>query len=322
MNASQFIKETFKDDFLEFNKYLDVALSNSNPRINEIIKHVFKSSGKRVRPIMVFLAAKACGNITPETYHGAVTVELLHTATLIHDDVVDESDIRRSQPSANAIFDNKRSVLAGDYLLSSSLVESVKTNSLDVVRIISDLGKKLSEGELNQYSLVNEIIIDENEYFEVINKKTASLMDACMRIGAITAGAEKEIVEDFGEVGRLMGIAFQLRDDIFDYYNQDVGKPTGNDIREGKITLPLLYALKNSKDKELFLDIIRNKEFDDKNIERLIEFAIENKGIEHTYNVMNEHLEKADVIIKQMNINEEVQSLIQTFIIFLRNRDI
>ena len=322
MDASQFIKETFKQDFEEFNKYLDEALHNSNPRINEIVKHVFKSSGKRVRPIMVFLAAKACGKVTSETYHGAVTVELLHTATLVHDDVVDESDTRRSQPSANAVFDNKRSVLAGDYLLSSSLVESVKTNSLEVVRIISDLGKNLSEGELNQYSLVNEIIIDENEYFEVINKKTASLMDACMRIGAITAGAKKNIVDDFGEVGRLMGITFQLRDDIFDYYTQDVGKPIGNDIREGKITLPLLFALKNSSDKETYLQLIQNKDFTKENIERLIAFAKENSGIDYTYSIMDEHLLKANNILERMDINEDVRFMILTFVSFLKNRNI
>ncbi|HCB00449.1 MAG TPA: polyprenyl synthetase, partial [Porphyromonadaceae bacterium] len=172
MDESQVIKESLRDELNQFDIYLWKSLENNNSRISEILRHAFKVDGKRIRPMLVFLVAKCCGEITPATYHGAVTVELLHMATLMHDDVVDEASTRRGQPSSNAVFDNKRSVLAGDYVLSSALRESVKTNNLEIIGIISELGQNLAEGELNQYSLVNEIIIDEEEYFKVIDKKT------------------------------------------------------------------------------------------------------------------------------------------------------
>ena len=156
-----------------------------------MITYVFNTNGKRLRPILVLLTAKACGRIIPETYHGAVTVELLHTATLVHDDVIDKSDIRRGRRSVNAVYDNTQAVLIGDYLLSTALAESVKTSNLEIIRIISELGKNLAEGELNQFSLANEVIIDEDAYFDVIDKKTASLMRASIAIGALTGGAEK-----------------------------------------------------------------------------------------------------------------------------------
>ena len=160
MDESQVIKESLRDELNQFNSYLRKALETDNTRISDIVRHAFKVDGKRIRPMLVFLVAKCCGEITPATYHGAVTVELLHTATLIHDDVVDEALTRRGQPSANAVFDNKRSVLAGDYVLSSALVESVKTENLEIIGIISELGKNLAEGELNQYSVANEFIFD------------------------------------------------------------------------------------------------------------------------------------------------------------------
>lgn len=324
MDYSYYIKESFKEEFLQFETYLREAIKNPNPRIMNIVNHIFKRDGKRIRPILVFLAAKATGEITPQTYHGAVTVELLHTATLVHDDVVDEAKLRRSQASINAVYDNQRAVLTGDYLLSSSLEESVRTNSLEVVKIIAELGKKLSEGELNQYALANEIIIDEAEYFEVIEKKTASLLEACMRIGAITSGAETSKVEKLGEVGRLLGIAFQLRDDIFDYYKTDVGKPTGNDIREGKITLPLIYALKNSHSQETedLQAIIHTKDFTETNIEKLLTFAKDNGGVDYTYQLIDKYLTDSQKIISELHLKNEVGMLLDMLLKYLKNRSI
>lgn len=272
--------------------------------------------------MLVFLVAKCCGEITPETYHGAVTVELLHMATLMHDDVVDEASTRRGQPSSNAVFDNKRSVLAGDYVLSSALRESVKTNNLEIIGIISELGQNLAEGELNQYSLVNEIIIDEEEYFKVIDKKTASLLYACAKIGAITAGADRFTIDEFGKAGRILGIAFQIRDDIFDYYKADVGKPTGNDIREGKITLPLIYALNHAPQalSDEMMKIIRSCDFSPVNIELLLEFAKSNGGIEYAQKTIDNLLEEAEQIIENVSIDNEFKIILNLLVMYLKNR--
>ncbi|HOI78384.1 MAG TPA: polyprenyl synthetase family protein [Petrimonas sp.] len=322
MDESQVIKESLRDELNQFDIYLWKSLENNNSRISEILRHAFKVDGKRIRPMLVFLVAKCCGEITPATYHGAVTVELLHMATLMHDDVVDEASTRRGQPSSNAVFDNKRSVLAGDYVLSSALRESVKTNNLEIIGIISELGQNLAEGELNQYSLVNEIIIDEEEYFKVIDKKTASLLYACAKIGAITAGADRVTIDEFGKAGRILGIAFQIRDDIFDYYKADVGKPTGNDIREGKITLPLIYALNHAPQalSDEMMKIIRSCDFSLVNIELLLEFAKSNGGIEYAQKTIDNLLEEAEQIIENVSIDNEFKITLNLLVMYLKNR--
>ncbi len=315
------IKKSLRKEFEQFDIYLNQALNNDNRRVADIIEHSFNKDGKRIRPMLVFLVAKACGNVTKSTYHGAVTVELLHTATLIHDDVVDESFTRRGQPSANAIFDNKRSVLAGDYVLSSALRESVKTDNFEVIAIISQLGQKLAEGELNQYSLANEIIVDEEEYFRVIELKTASLLEACAKIGAITSGADSKTVENFGKIGNILGVAFQIRDDIFDYYKADVGKPTGNDIREGKITLPLIYALKNAPeaDSEKMMQIINARDFSTDNIEKLIAFAKQHGGIEYAQKTNEQLLNQAEQLLNKISVVEEYKQMFSFLMIYLKN---
>lgn len=322
MDQSQVIKESLREELNEFDFRLHKAIENENPHVSEIIEHAFKVDGKRIRPILVLLSAKACGKITSTTYHGAVTVELLHTATLIHDDVVDESNMRRGQPSANSIFDNKRSVLAGDYILSSSLRESVKTRNIEIIDIIAELGQNLSEGELSQHSLAHEIIVDEEKYFNVIEKKTASLLYSCTKIGAISAGADTETIEEFGKLGRLLGIGFQIRDDIFDYYKADVGKPTGNDIREGKITLPLIYALRTAPKKESneMMQIIRSYNYSPKNIEKLLDFAKKYNGIEYAYQTIDDLLVKAERIVQRFFLNKELKAIMQGLIIYLKNR--
>lgn len=322
MDESQVIKESLRDELNQFDLYLWKSLENKNYRISEILRHAFKVDGKRIRPMLVFLVAKCCGKITPATYHGAVTVELLHMATLMHDDVVDEASTRRGQPSSNAVFDNKRSVLAGDYVLSSALRESVKTNNLEIIGIISELGQNLAEGELNQYSLVNEIIIDEEEYFKVIDKKTASLFYACAKIGAITAGAGRFTIDEFGKAGRILGIAFQIRDDIFDYYKADVGKPTGNDIREGKITLPLIYALHHAPREvsDEMMKIIRSFDFSPGNIEILLDFAKSNGGIEYARKTIDNLLEEAEQIIERVSIGNEFRIILNLLVTYLKNR--
>lgn len=298
----------------KFNIYFRESISSTNLRIQAIIDYIMKSDGKHIRPILLLLAAKACGEINDITYHSAVTVELLHTASLIHDDVVDESSLRRGKPSVNAIYDNKMAVLAGDYFLSTALIKSVLTGNIDIISSISDLGRSLAEGELNQLSLVKELIIDEDEYFEVINKKTASLLSVCMKIGAVSVGASSDQVNKFEELGQLLGICFQLRDDIFDYFSDNIGKPTGNDIREGKITLPLLYAIKNSPIELVnqAKSIIENKDFSDPNIDFLIHFARNNGGIDYAYSFIATYKEKAMAIIDTFPDDEIKKSLLYT----------
>ncbi|NLY25041.1 MAG: polyprenyl synthetase family protein [Bacteroidales bacterium] len=322
MDQSQIIKDFLQEELLLFDEYLHNSVKSDNPRITEMVNYLFHSKGKRLRPILVLMIAKACGGIIPETYHGAVTVELLHSATLIHDDVIDKSEKRRGRRSVNAVYDNTQAVLIGDYLLSTALMESVKTNDLNIVRIISELGQNLSEGELDQFSLASEIIIDENAYFDVIEKKTASLMRASILIGAITGGAGSEMISKFSRLGTILGICFQIRDDIFDYYNSDVGKPTGNDIREGKITLPLIYALKNAP-RDLsseMLQIIESRDYSDENTSILLAFAKKYHGVTYAREKMDEYLAEAETIINDFMFNSEIKTLMNLFLSYLKER--
>jgi octaprenyl-diphosphate synthase len=322
MDQSQLIKDFLREELLLFDEYLLNSVKSDNPHITEMVNYLFRSKGKRLRPILVLLTAKACGGIIPETYHGAVTVELLHSATLIHDDVIDKSELRRGRRSVNAVYDNTQAVLIGDYLLSTALMESVKTSDLNIVRIISELGQNLSEGELNQFSLASDIIIDEKAYFDVIDKKTASLMRASIVIGAITGGADSKMISKFMRLGSILGICFQIRDDIFDYFSNNVGKPTGNDIREGKITLPLIYALRNAPHElsQVMMQIIEARDYSEENIAILLDFAKEYHGVKYAYSKMNEYLAEAETIISDFRFNDEIKTLMNLFLSYLKER--
>ncbi len=323
MDQGELIKDFLRSELLLFEEYLQASVRSDNPLIREMIGYLFNTSGKRLRPLLVLMTAKACGGIIPETYHGAVTVELLHTATLIHDDVIDKSDTRRGKRALHMIYDNTQAVLLGDYLLSTALLESVKTNHIDIIRIISELGQNLAEGELNQFKLANNIIVDEAAYFEVIDKKTASLMRASIAIGAITGGADSATISRFMQLGSILGICFQIRDDIFDYFNRDVGKPTGNDIREGKVTLPLIYALQHAPaaiSAEMY-QIIDNRNYSDAEIARLLAFAREQGGIAYAYGKMDALIEEAEELLAGLKINDEMESLMRLFLSYLKSRN-
>ena len=299
------------------------SIRSDNNKLQEMIEHVHKADGKKIRPILLLLTAKSLGEVNDSTYHAAVTIELLHTAALIHDDVVDDADMRRGQPSLNSLFDNRKTVLCGDYFLSSALTQSVLTNDLEIVSVIASLGKNLSEGELMQLLLAEEVIIDEEEYFNVIRKKTASLLSDCMRIGALTVGADKYVVERFAELGELIGVGVQLRDDIFDYYDDNIGKPTGNDIREGKITLPLLHAFENTNEKEheKAMAIVQDKDFTDENIDYLIDFAKTNGGIEYTYAALEKTTDRAKQIVTDIElISDDLKESFFAVIQYLKER--
>ena len=290
------IEEPVAAEFKRFNDDFERSLRSETNRLQAAIDVILSSTGKHVRPLLVLLTAKACGRVTDQSINSAVLLELLHTATLIHDDVIDETKQRRGLPSLNAIFDNRISVLVGDYLLSTALIRSIQTGDMRIVGIISSLGRDLSEGEIKQLETADESVMDEACYMQVIHKKTASLLSACAEIGAISAQASAEIVAICRDFGQSLGYAFQIKDDIFDYFKEaNIGKPTGNDIREGKVTLPLLYALREGDREEAdrFRAIIRSKDFTDANVEALIRFAKANGGIAYAESRMRAFRDEA-----------------------------
>lgn len=289
------IEEPVAAEFARFNEEFESSLRSETKRLQAAIEQILRSTGKHVRPLLVLLSAKTCGSVTDCTINSAVFLELLHTATLIHDDVVDETRERRGVPSLNAIFDNRVAVLTGDYILSTALIRSIQTGDLRIIGIISNLGRDLSEGEIKQMETADESILDESCYLQVIYKKTATLLSACTAIGAISAGADKQAIEVMKKFGENIGYAFQIRDDIFDYYKEsNIGKPTGNDIREGKVTLPLLYALKQESAKAgTMLEIVLTKDFTDEHIDQLILFAKEQGGIEYAKKRMTDFRNEA-----------------------------
>lgn len=321
MDKKLLIAKPVAEELKKFNAYYKESVFCNNVRIQEIIDYIMKSDGKRIRPILLLLAAKACGEINETTYNSAVTIELLHTASLIHDDVVDESKIRRGKASLNAIYDNKMAVLAGDYFLSTALIKSILTGDMEIISNISNLGRDLAEGELNQLSLVKELILDEDEYFEVIKKKTASLMSVCMKVGAKSVSASKDDVDKFARLGELLGICFQLRDDIFDYFTDAIGKPTGNDIREGKVTLPLLYAIKNASEEERkeLLSVIFSYDYTEVNIQKLIAYAKDHGGIDYAYQKINEFKNMAEEIISTID-SEDVREALEAAVDYIVER--
>ena len=289
------IEEPVAAEFARFNEEFESSLRSETKRLQAAIEQILRSTGKHVRPLLVLLSAKTCGSVTDCTINSAVFLELLHTATLIHDDVVDETRERRGVPSLNAIFDNRVAVLTGDYILSTALIRSIQTGDLRIIGIISNLGRDLSEGEIKQMETADESILDESCYLQVIYKKTATLLSACTAIGAISAGADKQAIEAMKKFGENIAYAFQIRDDIFDYYKEsNIGKPTGNDIREGKVTLPLLYALKQESVKAgTMLEIVLTKDFTDEHIDQLILFAKEQGGIEYAKKRMTDFRNEA-----------------------------
>ncbi|MDR3250462.1 MAG: polyprenyl synthetase family protein, partial [Tannerella sp.] len=232
-------------EFDRFKRDFSNTLECENPLLKSAIEHVLRTNGKHVRPLLLLLSAKAFGNVTEITQKAALIFEILHTASLIHDDVVDETKQRRGVPSLNAIFDNRIAVLTGDYILAIAILKATEAGSLALIRIIAEVCRELSEGELTQLDNADKYSIDEDEYFVMIRKKTAALISACAEMGAISAGASADIAAKFRIFGEYLGYCFQIKDDIFDYYDdKNIGKPTKNDILEGKITLPLIYALK------------------------------------------------------------------------------
>lgn len=313
MDNRRKIEEAVSEEFQRFNNEFDASLRSETRRLQAAIDQILNATGKHVRPLLVLLTAKMCGQVTDDTINSAVLLELLHTATLIHDDVIDETKQRRGLPSLNAIFDNRISVLVGDYVLSTALIRSIRTGNLRIIGIVSNLGRDLSEGEIKQLETAEESILDEACYMQVIRKKTAMLLSACTEIGAISSGASDELIDKCREFGEYLGFAFQIKDDIFDYFKEaNIGKPTGNDIREGKITLPLLFALRKGRREEVdrYLQIINEKDFSIENIDALIGFAKANGGIEYAEKRMEEYHDKAMKVLRALPSSEAQEALL------------
>lgn len=294
-----------------FEKKFSEAVSTEVPLLDRIMKYIIKRKGKQLRPMFVFLSAKLHGQINESTYHAAALVEMLHTATLVHDDVVDEAYERRGFFSINAVWKNKIAVLVGDYLLSKGLLLSTSNNEFTHLHILSDAVRKMSEGELLQIEKARKLNLDENIYFEIIKSKTASLLSSACGVGAFSTTKSKEITEKMQQFGENVGIAFQIKDDLFDYGTDDVGKPTGNDIQEKKLTLPLIYTLnklgrQQSKD---LIYIIKNENKDRARVKKVIETVMEHGGIEYARKRMDDYRDKAIAILHEFGDTPERHAL-------------
>ncbi len=312
MDRSSLIIAPIIGEMEDFKRLFGESLSSSNLLLQQVIAHIRQKNGKMMRPMLVLLAAKLLDEVKPATLHAAASLELLHTASLVHDDVVDDSTERRGQLSVNALFNNKVAVLAGDYLLATALVQAGLTRSLGIVDLISALGRELAEGELLQLSNVRNEKFSEEVYFEVIHKKTAALFAACTKAGALSVGADAEKTEFLRRFGEYIGLCFQIRDDIFDYYeSKEIGKPTGNDMLEGKLTLPVLYALNSTCDEEASALAVRVKagKATADEIARLITFAKQHGGIEYAIQKMDNYRDKALELLSFAPANDVTDAL-------------
>ena len=312
MNVIETIKKPILVELQTFEKALVDELKTDNPLLTSIGEFIQQGRGKQLRPILVFLSAKLCGTINYQTVMSAVSIELLHTASLIHDDVVDSAYKRRGRPSVNARWNNKIAILAGDYLLSKSLNCAVKANNLEILNVIAKIGMELTDGELLQLENIQKIKITEDDYYKIIRKKTALLFSSCCIIGGLSVNANQTLLKKLKNFGEYVGICFQIKDDIFDYSDsKNIGKPRRNDIREGKITLPLIYALQQAdeKKKEKIINWIKKNKFSEKNIEKITNFVYKNGGIEYATSKLIEFKNKALTELDSFEESEIKQSL-------------
>jgi len=289
------IKLPIANDIDVFEEKFKASMHSDAPLLDRITHYIVKRKGKQIRPMFVFFAAKLCGGIIESTHRGAALVELLHTATLVHDDVVDNAYERRGFFSINALWKNKIAVLVGDYLLAKGLLLSVNNGEFRLLQIVSEAVKQMSEGELLQIEKVRRMDISEALYFDVIRQKTASLIASCCACGAASAGADDETIEKMRLFGEKVGIAFQIKDDTFDFGTDDVGKPLGIDIKEKKVTLPLIYALNRAEktERKRIINLVKNHEDDPKKIQEIIDFVNANEGVHYANQKMIQYQQEA-----------------------------
>lgn len=297
------IRKPVAEEVKIFEKQFKAILNSKVPLLNTITNFLYRNKGKQMRPLFVFLSAKSLGTINDATYTAASLIELLHTATLIHDDVVDDSFERRGMFSINALWKSKISVLIGDYLLAQGLLLSVRNKEYEMLEIVSEAVKQMSEGELLQLKKTRKLNLSEEDYYEIIEKKTAALIMACIQSGARSVGADEDTMNTMSEIGKNIGLAFQIKDDLFDYeLNNNTGKPSGNDVQEKKLTLPLIYSLNNcdKSSKNQIIKLINKKKESDQSIRTIIEFVHKHKGIEYAKDKMNGFKEQSFALLSQL----------------------
>ena len=324
MERLSIIKRPIDGEFDDFVRLFNESLSHTEGLLSQVLEHIKHRGGKRMRPLLILLIAKNYGGVNDVTLRSAVGLELLHTASLVHDDVVDESKERRGQPSVNAVYNNKVAVLVGDYVLSTALLNISYTNNSDILRSIAELGRNLSNGEILQLSNIQNTEFSEDIYYDVIKMKTAALFESCCEVGTLSVNANEKQIELAKEFGRNLGIIFQIRDDIFDYYDsKEIGKPTGNDMAEGKLTLPVLYALNSTHDSEME-EIARKVKRNDVTryeIARLVDFTKNNGGIEYAERKMLELRQKCMEFIDSESVSEEIRTSLTAYIDYVIQRN-
>ncbi len=310
------IKACIKDELSQFEKHFKQSMKTDVALLDKITSYIVKRKGKQMRPMFVFLSAKVCGEINKSSFDAAALVELLHTGTLVHDDIVDDSHYRRGFFSINALWKNKAAVLVGDYLLSKGFLLALDNNHFRHLQILSVAIKEMSEGELLQLEKARKLDIEEDIYFDIIRRKTASLIAAACSVGAASTTDDEELIQKMKDFGETIGIAFQIKDDLFDYGEKDIGKPRGIDIKEKKMTLPLIYALNQStsKEKKHIINIIKRHNEDSKKVKEVIEFVKAKGGLEYGHKIMIEYKDKALKMLEDLprgEANDALHNLVE-----------
>jgi len=325
MDYLSLIKAPIVNELDDFIRLFNSSLTHDGELQEEIFARIRERAGKRMRPMLILLMAKAHGGVNASTLNAAVGLELLHTASLVHDDVVDESGERRGQASVNALYDNKIAVLVGDYILSTALLHVAMTENNTIVKYLAELGRTLSNGEILQLTNIANDDISEDVYFQVIRQKTAALFEACCSVGALSAGASPEDVDAARRFGQDMGVIFQIRDDIFDYYESSaIGKPTGNDMAEGKLTLPVIHTL-NSGNDDSMLSVarkVKRLEATKEDIAVLVEYAKSSGGIEYAERKMEELRVRCVGYIESVVAAEDIKKALGAYLEFVIRRDL
>ena len=324
MDYLTLIKQPIEKDLNDFVELFNESLTHNDGLLGAALSHIRQRGGKRMRPMLILLTAKNFGNVTNVTQNAAVGLELLHTASLVHDDVVDESKERRGQASVNASYDNKVAVLVGDYILSTALLRVSLTDNQRIIQILAELGRTLAAGEILQLSNIQNQEFSEDVYYQIINNKTAALFEACSVIGALSAGASEEAVKAAAKFGQNIGMIFQIRDDIFDYFDsKEIGKPTGNDMVEGKLTLPVIYALNHTPygSMQTLARKVKSGTVNADEIAVLVEFTKEQGGIEYAERRMEEIGQEARVFIDEYVKEKTIKDALTAYLEYVIQRN-
>jgi len=325
MDQLSLIKQPIERELNEFIELFNESLTHGDGLLSDVLSHIRQRGGKRMRPILMLLIAKNYGGVTELTQNSAIGLELLHTASLVHDDVVDESEERRGQASVNATYNNKAAILVGDFILSTALLYVSHTNNQQIIRNLAQLGRTLASGEILQLSNIRNEAISEDVYYDVIKQKTAALFESCAAIGALSAGASDDEVRKASLFGQNLGIMFQIRDDIFDYYDsKEIGKPTGNDMAEGKLTLPVIYALNNNPQYESMMTLAKKVKAGTINADEiavLVEFTKRSGGIEYAEKRMEDYHQEALKYLDESVKDEAIRTSLKAYLDYVIQRN-